>query len=278
MRVFCHTSAEAFLSRAQAWLEEAEAENNVVLGIASFFKKSAEQPKVQPYFFTIEDDQTILGAAVITPPRRLLMSRMSDPAVIALTNYLLAERAPLPGVLSGTAEANVFVGHWTRQTGRPAHLKMRERLYKCEQVMALTYAPGRLRPAEDEDKAMLLDWCVRFCVDAGIEDEASYFKARLPRKISDRSLFVWQAGEVVAMAGLERETRRGIAISWVYTPPHLRNRGYATACVAALTRLALDSGKKFCCLYADLANPASNSIYQKIGYRPIFDVEDWIFR
>jgi hypothetical protein len=33
--------------------------------------------------------------------------------------------------------------------------------------------------------------------------------------------------------------------------------------------MSLDSGKKFCTLYTDLDNPTSNSIYQKIGYKPV---------
>jgi len=82
---------------------------------------------------------------------------------------------------------------------------------------------------------------------------------------------------VLSMATVERDTAHGIAISWVYTPSHLRKRGYATACVAALTQRMLDSGKHFCCLYTDLANPTSNSIYEKIGYQPICDVQDWLF-
>jgi predicted GNAT family acetyltransferase len=57
----------------------------------------------------------------------------------------------------------------------------------------------------------------------------------------------------------------------------LRRRGYATACVAALTQRMLDGGKKCCCLYTDLANPAAYSIYQEIGYRPVREVQDWIF-
>ena len=40
---------------------------------------------------------------------------------------------------------------------------------------------------------------------------------------------------------------------------------------------AIVGGKSFCCLYTDLANSTSNSIYQKIGYRPVCDVQDWIF-
>jgi hypothetical protein len=36
----------------------------------------------------------------------------------------------------------------------------------------------------------------------------------------------------------------------------------------------LDSGKKFC---ASTPISASKSIYQKIGYQPICDVQDWSF-
>jgi len=57
----------------------------------------------------------------------------------------------------------------------------------------------------------------------------------------------------------------------------LRGRGYATSCVAALTTRLLDSGKTFCCLYTDLSNPTSNSIYQRIGYRPVCDTQLWKF-
>jgi predicted GNAT family acetyltransferase len=56
----------------------------------------------------------------------------------------------------------------------------------------------------------------------------------------------------------------------VYTPPHYRNRGYAAACVAALSKRLLDSGRKFCALFADAENPISNGIYRKIGYRDVY--------
>ena len=62
-----------------------------------------------------------------------------------------------------------------------------------------------------------------------------------------------------------------------YCPAQFRNRGYATALVAAVTQLQLDRGKRFCALYTDLANPVSNSIYQKIGYSPLCDSQLWRF-
>jgi predicted GNAT family acetyltransferase len=47
--------------------------------------------------------------------------------------------------------------------------------------------------------------------------------------------------------------------------------------VAALSQLLLDRGRRFCALYADLANPTSNRIYEQIGYEPVCDVVDYRF-
>jgi predicted GNAT family acetyltransferase len=72
-------------------------------------------------------------------------------------------------------------------------------------------------------------------------------------------------------------TDNGMTVGGVYTPPELRGKGYATSCVAELSRNILQSGKKFCVLTTDLANPTSNSIYIKIGYKPIGDNSFYIF-
>ncbi len=63
----------------------------------------------------------------------------------------------------------------------------------------------------------------------------------------------------------------------VYTPSDYRRKGYATACVAALSQKLLDQGCKRCFLFTDLANPTSNHIYQQIGYRPVCDWRDYSF-
>jgi hypothetical protein len=80
------------------------------------------------------------------------------------------------------------------------------------------------------------------------------------------------------MAGLARPTRRTTSINAVYTPPEERRNGYATALVAAVSAEGLRRGKSSCVLYTDLANPVSNSIYPKIGYRPVCDSSQYRFR
>ena len=73
-------------------------------------------------------------------------------------------------------------------------------------------------------------------------------------------------GRTVSLAGHAGETPNGARVGPVYTPPELRGRGYASALTASLTERLLER-RRFCFLFTDLANPTSNSIYQRIGYR-----------
>jgi len=79
------------------------------------------------------------------------------------------------------------------------------------------------------------------------------------------------------MAAKTRPTTNGTCINLVYTPPELRGRGYASACVAALSQRLLDSGYMFCCLFTDLSNPTSNHLYQRLGYTPVADFNEFVF-
>ena len=109
---------------------------------------------------------------------------------------------------------------------------------------------------------------------AGTAAEA---RANAERWIAGGGLRLWEDGVVVSMAGASGPTPNGIRVGAVYTPPDKRRRGYASALVAALSQEQLDTGKKFCFLYTDLANPTSNKIYQDIGYEPVCDIDEYIF-
>jgi uncharacterized protein len=276
MKVVRHKTAAEFLSRAKAWLERAEAENNLILGIAAYFENYSGELKVQPYFLTVHDDGAIVGAALMTPPRRLLITRMPEQATAQLVNFLAGETA-VPGILGPNDCTRVFAENWRANTGITARVKMSERIYTCTAVIPSVPSRGYLRTASRADESLLVKWAGEFCREAHIEDESAYMQSQIATTIDKGRLYVWENGEVVSMADLRRETSRGIAVSLVYTPPCWRRNGYASSCIAELTQLMLDGGKTFCCLFTDLENPTSNSIYQKIGYQPICDVQDWVF-
>jgi len=84
-------------------------------------------------------------------------------------------------------------------------------------------------------------------------------------------------GVPVSMAAAVREMITGRCIGMVYTPPYYRNHGYAMSCVAQVSQRILDEGYAYASLFTDLANPVSNSIYQRIGYRPVCDYNEMAF-
>jgi hypothetical protein len=110
-----------------------------------------------------------------------------------------------------------------------------------------------------------------------MDAEEAARQAALPAPKS-RHLMLWEVeGSAVSMAGYAGPTPNGIRVAWVYTPPNNRGKGFAGACVAALSQKLLDDGRKFCFLYTDLANPVSNHVYQKIGYVPVTDATVYSF-
>jgi predicted GNAT family acetyltransferase len=101
-----------------------------------------------------------------------------------------------------------------------------------------------------------------------------------------QSMYLWEDDAPVSWASGSQSLPTAARIGPVYTPPEYRRKGYATACVAALSQKLLDQGcgaKQFplrgkrCFLFTDLANPTSNHIYKQIGYHPVCDWHDYSF-
>jgi predicted GNAT family acetyltransferase len=73
------------------------------------------------------------------------------------------------------------------------------------------------------------------------------------------------------MAGAQRPAAGVVRVGPVYTPPEHRGRGYGAAVTAAVSQAALDAGAAGVVLFTDLANPTSNALYERLGYRPVED-------
>jgi predicted GNAT family acetyltransferase len=155
---------------------------------------------------------------------------------------------------------------------------MRQRVYELRQVTPPSNPPpGFLRPATLADADLLARWHYAFQLEAMGDSDQERSKTFTERRIPEGDLFIWDDDGPVSTAVRTRPTPHGCTVSFVYTPPELRGRGYASACVAALSQKLLDSGKQFCTLFTDLSNPTSNSIYQKVGYRPVGDFTEYCF-
>ena len=137
--------------------------------------------------------------------------------------------------------------------------------------------PGRLRRPEAADIPLLGSWRSAFAADTGTGRPGEDPAAAAAASWAAGRLHLWEdGGHPVSMAqSSDRAAPGPVRVSLVYTPPGQRRRGYAAACVAALSAELLTAGHPSCYLYADRANPVANGVYRRIGYHPVADLEDW---
>ncbi|MGD8322424.1 MAG: GNAT family N-acetyltransferase [Gemmatimonadota bacterium] len=273
MELLSHSDASAFLRRARRWLERAEDEHNLILGLAAALAGGDGHDGADaPWFATVEEDDRVVGCAFRTPPHKVGVTRMPLDAASLVAEEVARRFEEIPGFMGPPSLAEAAAEAWVRRRGGAAVHGMEMRIHRLDRVEHAGDAPGRMRQATGEDLPLAADWADGFARDTG----ASFRSEEATRRawVAAGQLWLWEDDEPACMAVARGRTRHGVRIGYVYTPPERRRRGYASRLVAALSQRMLDDGLRFCVLYTDLANPTSNAIYRRIGYRPVCDVTD----
>jgi predicted GNAT family acetyltransferase len=275
--------AAAFLEEAGPLLLADEARHNLILGLAGNLRDGVYGDF---RLWLVRDCAEVAAAALQTPPYNLVLARPSSTeSLVALVEAIASEE--LPGVVGSVPEIEEFVELWSLKTGETVRTNMRQGVYALEQVTPPLNVPGSSRVATVNDRELALGWWIAFGEETlheggpGRDRAEVMFDYRLSSPAS--GIFLWEdGGEPVSLAGWGGPTPTGIRIGRVYTPPELRGHGYATALTAELSQRLLDGrlfegGRRFCFLYTDLANPTSNAIYERIGYRRVAESAEIVF-
>lgn len=268
-----YADVAAFATRVEPWLLRREAEHNLLLGLISTLRAGGHAYQQPIYLSSIEIDGEVAGCAFRTPPFKLGLTRMPAEAMPSLVEHVGQVYTELPAVLGPEAEAIRFGELWSLRTGCRRAPGMRQRIHALERVVRPDAAPaGRLRAVLPAELSLVVEWLAAFARDCGTP--AGNTRAKDLELVCDRSLWLWDDGAPRSLVGAAAWTPHGVRVGYVYTPPALRGRGYATSAVASLSDRLLREGRRVCFLYTDLANPTSNAIYARIGYWPVCDVVD----
>jgi uncharacterized protein len=286
MHLTVYPTAADYLAKTQAVLERNEVANNLMLGVCLRLLTGVNPwGNEPPYLVAVTEGESaeseLLAAASMTPPFNLIVFSEQEevrPAFTLIARNLLARQQRVPGVNGLATLSRAFAQIWGELTAAKPQIKRTLRAFELHQVIHPTYPSGHLRIATPDDLALLTTWRMAFTAEvADPPQEAEQVAQAVRYGIEAGSYFVWDNQGAVALAAKTRPTTHGIAIGPVYTPPAERNKGYASALVAELSQRLLEEGYQFCTLFTDLANPTSNRIYQKIGYRPVCDFVDFAF-
>jgi GNAT superfamily N-acetyltransferase len=284
-----------FLAAAGPHLRRERARNTVILSVTESMRERAlaaagnspdgraeapdgraavADPAARPLLGWWADQAgAVAGAFMHTPPFPVVLTAVALDVAAELSAVTLAGR-PLGGVNAYPEVADAFAGGWLEgHPGGRADVYRRQRLYRLGDLVWPDPAPaGAARVADDSDAALTAAWFGAFADEVDDMGRGEDQSAAARDKISHGGVLVWEAdGGPVSIACTTVQVAGMVRIGPVYTPPAARGHGYASAVTAELSRRLLDDGSEEVLLYTDLANPVSNSIYQRIGYRPVED-------
>lgn len=270
------TDAGGYLDHAGDFLSRRPVEHSVLLSAATSHLEERPVDDAEPNLWLwVEEAGEVVAAAQHTPPHGAYLSTGPAEAMHLIAQTLRELRPALSGVGGISDAPREFAAEWARLGGGRADAAMGEALYAADAVSIPSGVAGRLRQATHVDAPLLRVWRDGFVAEAGVIAAPG---DAIGWRIDAGSLFVWEVdGEVVSMAAVTAPQADVSRVQLVYTPPPQRKRGHASACVATLTARELAHRGRTCMLYADLANPTSNGIYQAIGYRRVGDAVDLKF-
>lgn len=270
-------NVDEFLARAGDFLHSRPALHTVTLTVTEALRTRGPDAfgAGAPVFGWLEEEGEVRATFFRTPPAGLNLTPLTGEQADLLAVRLAGAGHVLPWAKAEEATATAFARAWRRHAGVTPVLRERQRLYRLGPLTPPEPLPeGRVRWAGERDVERLVRWNREFMIDVG-EDGESVDE----RRVGHRRYAFWETpdGTPVSMAGVNPLVAGQVRVGPVYTPARFRGRGYAGAVTAEVSREALAEGAKEVVLFADLANPTSNALYQRLGYVPVADFADYDF-
>ena len=260
-----------FLAAAEKFLRTAEVENSLLYLPAERMVVAPQDDDAGCYWATVSAQGAVVAAAFHSPVGGVLVTAGPNRAC-ALISADMAERVRTPNSVVGPlASCEAFARTWRERTGQAHVLRFHLRHFELTQPPPVFAASGRARLPNDSEVDLLVNWTLAFVAEIELPETVEQTRRRALTRIGNGQVRVWDDSGPVAYAGYGADASDTVRIAPVYTPPQFRGKGYASALVADLSRELFARGKRAIFLTTDVANPTSNSIYQRIGYRPVAD-------
>jgi RimJ/RimL family protein N-acetyltransferase len=269
VEVRIHESAAEFRAIAEPLYRRDPVTNTIELTLLRADKFSDDA-----LLLSVWDDGTAVGAALQTPPYPLACNGIPIAADTVVATELARIRPDLNGVRGNRDMALAFADAWHAATGLAGTVTTEERLYRLGTLQPPAGVGGAYRDATDADRAVLVNWVEQFFVETFShqrDDTAGRRFIDNANAVGDRFVLWAVDGTAVSMAMLRAPSAGVSRIGPVFTPREWRAHGYGSAVTAAAAHLARDGGVQDVVLFADLANPTSNAIYQRIGFQAVAD-------
>lgn len=291
------TDPKEFKKITTKFLHEKECENNLIIGILEYVIEGIYKTfYLHVVSKEIKGEKEIVFCALRTPPHETIFSipnekigkeelEKSIEQYIVFAKKDFGEKYPSGGCIGEKEFTTLYTTKWNELTkkdgkGFETKLIMKQRIFKLAlkdlkkpkhglseeyeykfqyskkddpQVLEVIGDGKKEFPGED-----------RYSNEKILKEKKMYHLERIDKKTKKR--------EIVTVVVDSRATKATRTVGWVFTPVKFRGKSYASHAVYFLSKQLLEKeGVEFTCLYTDLSNPISNSIYKYLGYKAVCD-------
>jgi predicted GNAT family acetyltransferase len=275
-----HRDLAEFTTLTRPLLQADPIRHNLALTALALLSRVSEVAARAPVLLSVHHAGVLAGAAVRLPPYDLFVSGLPAECAAAAVEVLVPHHQGLSGAVGPRGEAEGFANRWSARTGTPAHERMAQRVFALDWLTPPRGVPGAPRRAGTGDLELLARWREEFAGEAtgGLRGHGTARQQARGSLAAGTAALLWEiAGQPVAWASATAPVAGMSRIGPVYTPPRYRGHGYGSAVTAAAAGWARQAGAQHVVLFTDLANPVSNAIYPRIGFRPVHDAVEIAF-
>lgn len=277
---------DSFASVAAGWLEEHRIDANVIATVLAAVRENPALYDSDAWAVArdvardVVRDGTgaVVGVVMETAPHPPYLPAVPTEAAVALAELWAAQGRRPAGINGEAGSTEAFVRRWQELTRLRGRVLTAEGVHMLGELAAPSGVPGRVRAPDPAGAELVVTWLAAYTAEAfpGVPPPTDV--AAMAARIQSGHLLLWEdGGAPVSLAGWRHPAAGVSRIGPVYTPPEHRRRGFAAAVTAAAARAALDSGARDVMLFTDLANPTSNGVYARLGFRRVGEGSRWTF-
>ncbi len=280
MNVQLHHDLAEFTALTRPLLTADPVRHSSALTVLALLSRVPDVAAGPPVLLSVHHEGALAAAAVCTPPRDLIVSGLPAECAAAAVEVLAVSHPGLPGAVGPRSEAEPFARSWSVRTGVAGHERMAQRVFILDRLIPPEGVRGAARRADASDLELLARWREEFANEAagGLRGPGTALQQARGTLAAGGAALLWDlGGRPVAWASASAPVAGMSRIGPVYTPLQYRRHGYGSAITAAAASWARQSGAQHVVLFTDLANPISNAIYPRLGFRPVHDAVEIAF-
>ncbi|MDE5592441.1 MAG: GNAT family N-acetyltransferase [Clostridiales bacterium] len=202
------------------------------------------------------------------------LSRGSTCATAYLAKYIVENDIAIRGVQGEYEVCSAFANEYEKLTGKKMQPHFGMDILRLAKLNAVEVS-GKLRPVIENDQ-FVVDWIAAMQAEAvheQIDRETALEKFKT--MVAERNLFVYENENGTPTSIVQAKPHgRYATLSYVYTRPEYRNRGYGKAMVHELCKMLAGEYKGFV-LFVDKTNPSANKIYSAVGFERVCENYDF---